>query len=121
MADVAVLHTGNINSSGVGLDLVTSTFGPRYTWSPRYGKLSFYGQGLAGVANGLNSVFPAASGLGTSANGLAAQVGGGIDLRLRRHLALRAIEANWLRTQLPNTTTGVQNNLRLGFGLVFRF
>ena len=28
---------------------------------------------------------------------------------------------DWLRTQLPNATTKVQNNLRLGAGLVFRF
>jgi hypothetical protein len=31
VADVAGLHTGSVHGSGVGLDLVTATFGPRYT------------------------------------------------------------------------------------------
>ena len=50
--------------------------------------------------------------------GLAYMAGGGLTLRLQPHLSLRAFEANWLRTQLPNSTTNVQNNLRLGAGVV---
>ena len=46
---------------------------------------------------------------------------GGMNVPLSGHLAVRAFEADWLRTQLPNATTNVQNNLRLGAGLVFRF
>jgi len=29
------------------------------------------------------------------------------------------IQADWLRTQLPNSTTNVQNDLHLGAGIVF--
>ena len=32
VADVAGTHTANMHNSGVGLDLITATFGPRYTW-----------------------------------------------------------------------------------------
>ena len=32
VADVAETHTANMHNSGVGLDLVTATFGPRCTW-----------------------------------------------------------------------------------------
>jgi hypothetical protein len=52
---------------------------------------------------------------------LALCIGGGVNVALRHRLALRAFEADWLRTQLPDGTTNVQNNLRLGAGLVFRF
>jgi hypothetical protein len=121
VADVSGLHTANAgNSSGVGLDLVTATFGPRYTWSlgDRY---AVYGQVLAGEANGLHSIFPAAGGANDSADSLALYAGGGVNINLKNHFALRAIEANWLRTQMPNATTNVQNNLRLGAGLIYTF
>jgi len=122
VADVSGLHTANTNnSSGIGLDLVTATFGPRYTWSPAHRRYAVFGQGLAGEANGLNSAFPAAGGSNDSASSFALYVGGGVNLQLKHRLALRAIEANWLRTRLPNATTNVQNNLRLGAGLIYRF
>ena len=121
VADVAGLHASNASGSGVGLDLVTATFGPRYTWSPQHRRYAFFGQVLLGEANGLNSVFPTPTGAIDSDHGLALYVGGGANVHLTRHLSVRALEANWLRTQLPNATENVQNNLRLGTGLIFRF
>jgi hypothetical protein len=122
VADVSGLHTANAgNSSGVGLDLVTATFGPRYTWSSPRGRYAVFGQVLAGEGNGFHSVFPGPSGANDSADGLAVYIGGGLNLQLKHRFAVRAIEANWLRTQMPNATTNVQNNLRLGAGLIYRF
>jgi hypothetical protein len=83
--------------------------------------VQLFGQALGGVANGVNSVFPDASGAQSSDNSSALQVGGGANISLSHRLAARAFEANWLRTALPNATTNVQNSLRLGAGLVFRF
>jgi len=120
-ADFAGLHTGNINSSGVGLDMVTTTFGPRYAWKPAKGKYSIFGKALVGEAFGFNSVFPGKPGANTVAYNLAVEAGGGIDIALRSHLALRAVDADWLRTQFPNSTTNSQNNLRVGAGVVLRF
>ena len=121
-ADVSGLHTASTSgSTGVGLDMVTLTFGPRYTWSPAHRRYAFFGQVLAGEAHGLNSIFPNAAGANDSANSLALYVGGGINVRLKDHLALRVLEADWLRTQMPNATTDVQNNLRLGAGLIYKF
>jgi hypothetical protein len=121
VADVSGSHINNINSSGVGLDMVTATFGPRYTWAPAHKKLSIFGEGLVGVSNGFNSVFPAPAGATTDAHGLAVLAGGGVNVRLLRHLSIRAVEADWLRTQLPNGANDAQNNLRLGTGVVLRF
>lgn len=121
-ADLAGEHTGNMHGSGVGLDMMTMTFGPRYTWqSARYRRTDLYGQALVGQANGFNSVFPKASGATASASGLALKIGGGADCTLSRRFAVRVVEADWLRTQLPNATTSVQNNLRIGAGLILRF
>jgi hypothetical protein len=120
-ADVSGLHTRNANNAGMGLDMVTATFGPRYRWSPARRRYSVFGHALAGEVNGLDSVFPGAGVASSSANGLALQIGGGLDVAVKNHFSLRAFEADWLRTQLPNADTNVQNNTRLAAGAVFRF
>jgi outer membrane immunogenic protein len=121
VADVSGAHARDTHDSGVGLDLVTITFGPRYTWTSPYRRTALFGQILVGEADGLNSVFPGAFGVSSSAHGLALLVGGGINVPLQRRLTVRAAEVSWVRTQLPNATTNVQNNLRLGAGLIYRF
>jgi hypothetical protein len=121
VADIAGLHTGKVNGTGAGLSMVTTTFGPRYTWPFAHHRYAVFAQALAGEANGFDSVFPTANGAHNSADGLALKIGGGMNLHLSRHLAVRVFEADWLRTQLPNATSGVQNNLRMGAGLVFKF
>ncbi len=121
VADFAGTHTGNINSSGVSLDMVTATFGPRYTWSPAHARYALFGQALVGDAFGFNSVFPGATVATTSSYNLAVKAGGGLNIALSPRLALRAFEADWVRTKLPNATTNVQNNVSLGAGVVMRF
>lgn len=79
-----------------------------------------FGQGLIGQAWGFNSYSPSPSGVQTDAVAFALEVGGGVDVGLSRHFAFRPIQADWPRTQFPNGTTNVQNNLRLAAGLVFR-
>ncbi len=44
-------------------------------------------------------------------------VGGGLDIGLNQHIALRAFQADYLRTRLFNET---QHTARLSFGLVIR-
>lgn len=125
-ANITGTHAANISSSGVGLTLVTATFGPTYTWAvPQHRNVPrqwrFFGESLIGIANGADSVFPDPSGAQSDASSLALQIGGGADLDLSPHFAVRLFHADWLRTQLPNGTTNIQNNLRLGAGIVFRF
>ncbi len=86
---------------------------------PRH-RYSVYGQALGGVANGMNSIFPASTGTTDSATSLASYVGGGLNAQWTRHVSVRAFEGGWLRTQLPNISSGVQNSLRLGAGVTFR-
>ena len=112
-------HAGNIQGTSIDLNTFTTTVGPRYTWTKKE-KLSVFGQALFGESHAWNSSFPQAGGSTSSANSFALQFGGGVDLTLRKRLAIRAIQADWVRTQFPNATTNVQNNLRLGAGLVLR-
>lgn len=121
VADVAGLHAANVNNSGVSLDLFTAVFGPRYTWSPAHHRTALFGQALIGEAFGLDGLFPSSTRLNSTANSFALQIGGGVNLPLTQRFSLRALDAEWLRTQLPNATSNVQNNLRLGVGVVYRF
>jgi hypothetical protein len=119
-ADVTGTHARAIGGTTIPLSIVTTMFGPRYRWHADH-RLSIYGEGLIGEANGFQSLFPSVTGAQTSANSLAAQAGGGIDYRISRHVAIRAVEAAWQHTQLPNGTDNIQNGLRLGAGIVVRF
>jgi hypothetical protein len=122
-------HAGASSSAAVPLSLVTTVFGPRYTWETRNHRYTIFGEGLVGTSNGFHSLFSEGSGpvgsvnAGTtsSANALALDVGGGFDVRLNHHFAVRAVRASYLRTQFPNTTTNAQNSLSLSAGFVMRF
>lgn len=120
VADIAGMNASNIRSTGISLDMVTATFGPRYTWSRPNSRTSFYGQGLLGVANGFNGLFPEPGAPASSTFTKALQVGGGVDVALTPRIAVRAFQADWLQTSFPNSTTVVQNSLHLGAGFVFR-
>ena len=119
-ANISGTHTGAISGTTIPLSLVTATFGLRYRWHADH-RSSIYCEGLIGEANGFKSLFPVITGAQTSANGFASQLGGGLDYRLSERFAVRVAEAAWQHTQLPNGTNNVQNDLRLGAGLVVRF
>lgn len=100
---------------------MTTTFGPRYTWAPVRHRIAIFAQALAGEVNGFHSVFPGPAGVNNSTNSLAVLVGGGVNVAMPPHLALRALDADWLHTEFPNGGTNNQTNLRLGAGVVLRF
>jgi hypothetical protein len=99
--DSTGLQTSSIRSPGVPLAFVTTTFGPRYRCTRAMGSrretLSIFGEALLGEANAFHSVLPSAHGATDSANSLALQVGGGIDVGLSRHFAFRALQAGVLK------------------------
>ena len=123
------LHAGANSTTGEPLSLVTAVFGLRYTAETRSHRCAVFGEGLAGVSNGFDSLFSTGSGpvqlinAGTTSNSnaLAVDLGGGLDIRINRRFAVRAVRASYLRTQFPNSTTNVQNSLSLSTGLVVRF
>lgn len=115
------LHQGNIQSSGVGLDLITGTVGPRYTWRFAHSRYSFFGQALFGMAGGFHSDFPLYYGVVPTEKSFAFKPGAGLNIGITPHIAWRAIQADWLRTQFPNAANGSQSTLQLNTGFVFRY
>lgn len=108
-------------------------FGPRFTYR-RWERLTPFAEGLVGVAN---SRFTASSvGLtnAVSSTAFAAAFGGGVDYTVKRWLAIRVIQADYVVTRFReigvDQVTGIvgftgqrrtQNNARASAGIVIRF
>lgn len=112
------VHAGSIGRAGVPLSLIAVTAGPRYRVTR--GKLSPYGEALFGYAHGFDSTFPSSTTVASSANSAAVQINAGLDIALKRHMQVRALEIGWLHTALPNGTNDAQNDLSVGAGVVLR-
>ena len=127
-ASITGLEKGSSTPGVASLNILTIAFGPSYTFHPGH-RISVRGEGLLGEADGFRSLFAYGSGptpsltAGTtdSSNSLALQAGGNVDLKLTNHLGLRLAKVDYLRTQFPNGTTHVQNNIRVAAGVVFSF
>jgi opacity protein-like surface antigen len=110
--------------------------GPRV--STAAGRFSVFGHSLFGVAHsslGAGVTLPIIGGVSTgltSANAFAMALGGGVDIELSRHVALRAGQLDYLYTRFSptdaistglfsNSLSGHQNSFRYSTGIVFRF
>ena len=75
-------------------------------------------QGLVGFAHGFDSAFPDKAGfIQPSASSFALLLGIGLDVKYRRHLSFRAIQADYGYTRLPNLVGNDQNLLRISSGI----
>jgi hypothetical protein len=123
------VHASNIQSSGLELDTVMFAVGPRYTYrldksQHHYaGKegMALFGEGLFGGKHGFNGVFPSPTGVKGADSSIAFQAGGGVDIGITKTIAIRAVEADYVRSGLANNASGLQHDLRLAAGITFHF
>lgn len=121
VVQIAGNHSGHIPNSIQGLSLMTFMAGPRYSFLAMH-RVTAYGQFLAGGVHGFDSYFPGNGGTSTgAADSLAIAPGGGLEVGVRSWLSVRAVEAEYLMTRLPNSADTSQHNLRISSGVVFRF
>jgi hypothetical protein len=120
----AYTSTVDVNNSNVAV--LTYLFGPRYSFR-NYDRITPFAQVLFG---GVRANLVTLTGCTSSCTLLPAQdsfsmtAGGGLDLRVHRHFAIRIIQAEYLMTRFASYTTGTtgaQNDMRLSAGLVYRF
>jgi outer membrane immunogenic protein len=118
VADFGAYHNGNILNSGVDGTLSTYLFGPRVSVR-RFNRVTPFGQVLFGVAHAGASI----AGTRGSDNAFAMSVGGGVDIGVSRHFAVRPFQVDYLLTRFNEGTGDArsQNNLRVSTGVVFRF
>jgi peptidoglycan-associated lipoprotein len=123
---LALNTTGDFNSRiapGVGLVDLSAMAGPRYTRRLGIGakhETWVFGEALAGVVRAEGSAFPKTTGFDTRASSFTYQAGGGVDIAISKRLAIRAIEADYVVSQLPNNANNRQTHLRLAFGICLR-
>ena len=111
------------NASGTAF---TYMAGPRLSF--RYSRVTPFVQALFGGVHASEVTLSGCAGalctpLPTE-NSFALTAGGGIDLRVHRHIDLRLVQAEYLMTNFANLSTGkrdTQNDIRLSSGLVFGF
>jgi outer membrane immunogenic protein len=127
VVDVTAAHTGQIQNTGQPFSMLMVTAGMRLNF--RFGHQrqdgfdTFYRykpfvQGLAGFAHGFDSAFPDKAGfIQPTANSFAFLVGAGLDVKYRKHLSFRAIQADYGYTRLPNLAGNDQNLFRISTGI----
>jgi hypothetical protein len=103
---------------GLSAQMYTYLFGPRYTLR-KSDKIAPFAQALFGGGR-LNA---SSGGVQAGENAFALSLGGGLDIGVGHHFAIRAIQAEYLMTRFPNVagTTVTQNNYRISAGIVLRF
>jgi hypothetical protein len=120
-ADLTGQHASRI-APGIGLNEVDLMIGPRYTYRLRFiqkHNSRIFGEAMIGGARGMSSIFPSSTGIRTQANSAAWQAGGGLDISVTRHISIRAFQADYVRSYLPNNASNTQSRIRLGFGVVY--
>jgi len=122
------LNVGNSNSV-VDSDgtAYTYLFGPRVSFR-NHTRLTPFVQALFGGMRAsevtLSSCNSGACTLLPSENKFAMTAGGGLDIGVSRHVAIRLVQAEYLMTRFENLETGAnasQSDMRLSAGVVFRF
>ncbi|MGA3048465.1 MAG: hypothetical protein ABSD67_17665 [Terracidiphilus sp.] len=115
-------------ASGYDVNKIAFLAGPRYTHSlwaapTRDGgyknRIQVYGDGLIGEVHAFDGTFPSGTAFKSSAGSVALQTGGGVNMPLSRRFGIRLIEADYVRTVLPNGSANVQNDMRFGFGVTY--
>jgi outer membrane immunogenic protein len=110
----------NINGTSSNLTLISYLAGPRFTLLESR-RIRPFAQALFGGAYASGLLTPAPSGASGSANVFALSAGGGVDVGISSHIAIRAVDVDYFYTQFNNDVNQHQNNLRVSAGIVFRF
>jgi len=115
VADFTGMHTNTVGATTQSITIFNYLFGPRYTLRRISGRFLPYGQVLGGGSRESSSY--------TYVNNLAGaafSAGGGVTTTLKRHLGWTIVEADWVRSYVPNAQNNLQNDLRVSSGLTFR-
>lgn len=121
VADLGGTYTGTVDGIAYNNTTFEYLFGPRINL--RYSRFNPYVQALFGgerYSNGWNpgAFYPA---LGVSQNNFAMAFGGGLNVRVNDHLALRPFQVEYLATRIaPGNMSYLQNDLRYSAGVVLR-
>jgi hypothetical protein len=119
-------YTGTVDVNDADGGVISYLFGPRLSFR-KYNRITPFAQALFGGAHASAVVLSDCTFSCTllpEQNTFAMTAGGGLDVRVRRHFAIRIVQAEYLMTRFQSYatgSTGTQNDMRLSSGIVFRF
>ena len=113
VGDFGGYHNGN---SGVSTSTFTYLFGPKFAYRGNE-RITPYFHVLLGGAH----VSASFSGVSGSDSAFALAFGGGADVKVASHVAIRVIQVDYLLTKFNDGDNDRQNNVRVSAGIVFRW
>ncbi len=121
VVDISAEHTGSATPVGNSLTLVSYLAGARYKipqpWLEGDHKPQPFAQILLGAAHAGGGE----AGVADGSFKFATRIGGGIDVPLNAHFAVRVIQIDYYLTTFVNATNDHQNNLLIGAGIVYHW
>jgi opacity protein-like surface antigen len=114
VGDLSGFRATSSGSGSFAGAVFTYLLGPRVNF--RRGKVTPFAQALFG---GVWTTDGIAKSLGPE-NNFAMTAGGGIDIKVSRHVSVRPVQAEYFMTKIPDGLNNRQDNLRLGAGIVLR-
>jgi outer membrane immunogenic protein len=121
VTDFSSEFTSSAPITGNSLTLTSYLAGARYylpqRWLHGRHKPQPFAQLLLGAAHAGGGV----AGIGDASYGFATRMGGGIDVPVSSHFAVRAIQLDYYLTHFANAVNDHQNNLLVGAGIVFHW
>lgn len=119
--DISAEHTGSAPPVNNSLTLVSYMAGARYAvpqpWFDGDHKPKPFAQIILGAAHAGGGE----AGVADGSYRFATRIGGGIDVPLNAHFAVRAIQIDYYLTTFANATNDHQNNFLIGAGIVYHW
>jgi hypothetical protein len=119
------LAATNLRGS-IDIHQISFLFGPRYTYNIGHitptawnRKGGVFVEGKFGYTFATAGQYPSNGVLTSNGSSLDLEGGGGVNLHVYHRFDLRVIEGDFVRTQLPNGGTNVQNSFRIATGINF--
>ncbi len=139
--DVGAVNKGTINQASIDTTVMNFVAGPRFTWHNHSRFQPFFeamfggayatastpisivgGEVVTGVP--VNSNLPVQARLTASNTHFALLAGGGLDIKISKHVAFRPVEVDYYLSRVPSFVTGNdtnRNNVRYSAGVNFLF
>lgn len=121
VADFSAEHVGGAAPVGNSLTLTSFLAGGRYKIPQPWLEGEHKPQPFAQILLGVGHASGAEAGLADGTTRFATRIGGGIDVPVSAHFAVRVIQIDYYLTTYVNATNDHQNNFLVGAGIVYHW
>ncbi len=121
VVDISAENRGGTPPASNSLTLVSYLAGARYKLPQPWLQGNHKPQPFAQIILGASHAGGGEAGVADGSYKFATRIGGGIDVPLSVHLAIRIIQLDYYLTTFANANNDHQNNLLVGAGIVYRW